>query len=208
MNEFADVERRLIGRIDQQVRLGGDDHGQVDLLPGRLPAPVVPGAQHGEEILLPWPAENAIDLLEGEDDGLLDAVENPRLNQVSGIESRFDRRQLVGRQIESTQQDTQHPLQEGRVVGQLRVAHGLQIDECHPLSGSPAGANVTHQETRLADLARALDHQCLAAARCDAGDRCVGRTLDVVAIIEPEGAGGSQQGGSIDRRPRPQPVRR
>lgn len=97
MNEFADVERRLIGRIDQQVRLGGDDHRQVDPRPIRLPAPVVPGPQHGEEILLPRPAEDAIDLLESEDDGLLDALEDPRLDQVADIEARFDRRQVVGR---------------------------------------------------------------------------------------------------------------
>src|SRR5207253_3172007 len=59
--DLADVEGRLVQVLDQLVRLGGRDQGQVDGAPGVHHRPVVvPAAQHAEELVAEAGVEDAV----------------------------------------------------------------------------------------------------------------------------------------------------
>ena len=65
--DHADVERRLVRPLDEELRLGGRGEDDVQLLPAaaeRVGPQAVPAAQHGEEIVGEIRAEDRVRLVD------------------------------------------------------------------------------------------------------------------------------------------------
>ena len=172
--------------------------------PRRVGAPVVPAAQHREEVLRERGLEDRVGLVDGEDARTAERLQHVLLHvaravlgaRIRGIPERVD---AVG-QVQLLRDPRGEAAEEEVGVRLAFFIDELKVEQGRPLAEIHARLHGPHQQRALAHLPRSLDRHRLARLLDQRQRRCIRLAWQIPLVVDVERASWYRQRRRVRRR--------